>query len=286
VYDWNGFFDVVRDCQPNAVIFSDGGPDVRWVGNENGFAGETNWSLLRRDEVYPGYPEYQELTSGHANGTHWVPAECDVSIRPNWYYRAADDTCVKSVDTLVEIYFKSVGRNGSLLLNVPPDTRGLISDVDVNALMGFRRALDSMFSHNLAHGAIVTASNVRGNDTTFAAAKTIDLSATTYWATGDSVMSASLTFDFGKPIDVNCILVQEHIALGQRVESFTLDGWDGSCWIPLDIGTTIGYKRILRFPTVKVSKIRLSILKSRACPTIENVSVYGIPDEFVPKRGS
>ncbi|MFH1943331.1 MAG: alpha-L-fucosidase, partial [bacterium] len=85
VYDWPGFIDVVRKHQPGAVIFSDGGPDVRWVGNENGFANPTNWSLLRRDEVYPGYPDYHELTSGHADGTHWVPAECDVSIRPSWY---------------------------------------------------------------------------------------------------------------------------------------------------------------------------------------------------------
>ena len=129
-YDWPNTHPIIRELQPNAVVFSDAGPDVRWVGNEEGFAGETNWSSIRRDEFYPGSPNYKELTNGHENGTHWVPSECDVSIRPGWYYHPEQDTAVKSVDKLMAIYDGSVGRNGLLLLNLPVDTRGLVNEAE------------------------------------------------------------------------------------------------------------------------------------------------------------
>ncbi|HRW55595.1 MAG TPA: alpha-L-fucosidase, partial [Phycisphaerae bacterium] len=152
VYDWPRYIEVVRRLQPDAVIFSDAGPDVRWVGNENGFADETNWSTLRRNEFRPGGPNYRELTHGHADGAYWTPAECDVSIRPGWFYHAAEDDKVKSLSELLDIYDKSVGRNGVLLLNVPPDRRGLIHENDARRLAEFRDAIEATFRDNLALG--------------------------------------------------------------------------------------------------------------------------------------
>lgn len=274
VYDWPGFVGVVRECQPNAVIFSDGGPDVRWVGNEKGFANLTNWSLLRRNEVYPGYPNYHEFTSGHSDGTHWVPAECDVSIRPNWYYRSADDGKVKSPQELLDLYFKSVGRNGSLLLNVPPDRRGLIQERDIESLQGFKKLRDEAFAHDLARGGTVTASNVRGPAPQFQPSRVVDGDDESYWASDDSVTTASLAISFKDTSVFDCVLLQEAIQLGQRVESFAVEIAKGPKWEAVAAGTTIGYKRILTFPKVQSDAIRVTILRSRACPVISTVSVF------------
>lgn len=279
VYDWDGFIQVVRECQPNAVIFSDGGPDVRWVGNENGFAGETNWCLLRRDEVYPGYPNYHELTSGHADGTHWVPAECDVSIRPGWYYHQNQDDQVKSLADLMEIYYKSIGRNANLLLNLPVDRRGLVHENDVQRLMEFKAAVDRSFAENLAKGKKAEgASHVRGNVSQFSPQNAIDSDKNSYWTTDDDVLTAWLEIDLGESTQFNQVMIEEYISLGQRIESFSIDAWDGENWNKLVEGTTIGYKRILRIPSVGASRVRLNILKSRACPTISNIEVFNAPD--------
>ena len=278
VYDWPGFFGVVRQCQPDAVIFSDGGPDIRWVGDEEGYAGETNWSLLRRNEVFPGYPKYKELTSGHANGTDWVPAECDVSIRPGWFYHPAQDDSVKSLNRLIDIYFASVGRNGSLLLNVPVDRRGLIPQRDADRLKEFREFLDEAFAHDLARGASTAASNIRGNDPHYGAENAVDADSTTYWATDDTVTAASMTFDMSRPTQFNCILLREFIPLGQRVEKFSVDASAGGKWERVAEGTTIGHKRLFRIPLVAAEKVRLMITRSRACPAIADVGLYLVPD--------
>jgi alpha-L-fucosidase len=277
VYDWPAFVAVVRECQPGAVIFSDGGPDVRWVGNEHGEAGETNWSLLRRDEVAPGYPHYHELTSGHADGTHWVPAECDVSIRPGWYYHAEQDSQVKSLAALVEIYFRSVGRSATLLLNVPVDRRGLLPAADSTRLLEFRRYLDDAFRRDLAEGRPVHASGFRGLSAAFAPSHVTDGSDETYWAADDTVRSGFLELDLGEKLPVNCLLVQEVIRLGQRVEEFSVEAMAREGWTTVARGTTIGYKRLIRFPTVAASCLRLNLLGARACPAISRISAYAIP---------
>lgn len=163
-YDWPGFIATVREHQPDAVIFSDAGPDIRWVGNERGFAGETNWSTMKRDEFFPGIPgRNHDLNEGQADGTHWLPAECDVSIRPGWYYHAEQDDKVKTLDELLEIYYASVGRNGSFLLNLPVDRRGLVHENDVERLMELRHALDLIFADDLTNDASAFATNVREN---------------------------------------------------------------------------------------------------------------------------
>ena len=190
-YDWPNTRQIVRELQPNAVMFSDAGPGVRWVGNEAGWAGETNWSIIRRDEFWPGSPNYKDLTTGHEDGTHWVPAEVDVSIRPGWYYHESEDHKVKSVKHLVDIYYHSIGRNASFLLNFPVDRRGLIHERDVEQLMKMVEVIRRDMERDLAWEANIEASQVRGDSRKFDAIKVADDDPETYWATDDGVLSAS-----------------------------------------------------------------------------------------------
>ena len=171
-------------------MFSDAGPDVRWVGNEKGIAGDPCWATLNRDDFAPGEADEARLNRGDRPGTHWLPAECDVSIRPGWFYHAAEDGKVKTPLDLLDLYYKSVGRGASFLLNLPPDRRGRIHETDEASLRGFRQLLDATFAHDLARGATASASNVRGGDARFAAANVLDGKRDTYWATDDAVDDA------------------------------------------------------------------------------------------------
>lgn len=271
-YDWPGTNQLVKKLQPDAVIFSDAGPDVRWCGNEAGWVGETNWSTLRREEVWPGWPHYQQLQNGHEDGSYWVPAEVNVSIRPGWFYHEEQDDQVKTVDQLLDVYYHSVGRNATWNLNIPIDKRGLVHPTDSAVLMEVAKILQNNFKENLALQAEVRASNVRGKD--FAAAHLIDGNKDSYWATDDEVTSASVEFDFKVPTVINQFLVQEYIRLGQRVKAFTLEAFVGDEWQVVATGSTIGYKRILRFPTVETQKLRFTINDAKACPLLSNVEIY------------
>ncbi|HEY7183099.1 MAG TPA: alpha-L-fucosidase [Blastocatellia bacterium] len=273
VYDFHGFFETIKSLQPNTLIFSDAGPDVRWVGNERGFAGETNWSPRDNEGTFPGFADEKALNTGDENGTVWLPAECDVSIRPGWFYHANEDDKLKSVEQLMNIYYGSVGRNANLLLNIGVDRRGLVNENDERRLMEFKRARDEAFRENLAKGKI-KATDIRGNDARFGPEKTIDGNAATYWATDDGVTAASLEFDFRREIEFNTFLAQENIALGQRVKKFSLEIWGEGGWETVARQTTIGYKRILRFPAVKTARLKFNIEAARACPTITNLEIY------------
>ncbi|HRJ15224.1 MAG TPA: alpha-L-fucosidase [Saprospiraceae bacterium] len=163
-YDWPGTINMVNKINPNVIFFSDAGPGCRWVGNEKGVAGETNWNTISVDTLYAGKPNIEQLlNTGSEDGTSWVPAEVDVSIRPGWFYHQEEDSQVKTPEKLFEIYLSSVGRGAVLLLNVPPDRRGLIHENDIQSLKGFRRILDRTFKINLAQKASVRASSHRGN---------------------------------------------------------------------------------------------------------------------------
>ena len=213
-YDWPNTRQIVRDLQPDAVMFSDAGPGVRWVGNEAGWAGETNWSMIRRDEFYPGSPNYKDLTTGQEDGTHWVPAEVDVSIRPGWYYHHSEDHKVRSVKTLVDIYYHSIGRNASFLLNFPVDMRGLIHENDVEHLMKMVEVIRSDMEIDLARDMDVTTSQVRGDSRKYDGRKAVDGDPETYWTTDDEVLGASLILDFGEEISFNRFLAREYIPWG------------------------------------------------------------------------
>lgn len=280
-YEWDKTTKIIRELQPDAVIFSDGGPDIRWVGNEEGYANETNWSLMRRDEIYPGWPRYKELRSGHEDGTHWLPAEVDVSIRPGWYYHAAEDHQVKTLPRLLDIYYWSVGRNAALLLNLPVDHRGLVHETDVKQLMALRKQLDKDFETELGKNAKVTVTNVRGSSPQYAATQVSDGDSETYWATNDTAIAASISFDFDIPTEVNRLLLQEYIPLGQRVKNFIVEAEVDGQWREIDGQTTIGYKRILRFDTVKASKIRVNFLDAKGPLAISNIELYRAPNLLI-----
>ncbi len=276
-YDWPVTQAIVRELQPSAVMFSDAGPDVRWVGNERGTGSLTNWCLLNKDEMYPGGDFASILGEGQEDGNYWVPAEVDVSIRPGWFYHQSQDSMVRSPENLMELYYSSVGRNCNLLLNVPPDRRGLLHENDVNSLLAFRQLLNKEFKKDIALGNEVTASSFRGRG--YEASNVTDGNPETYWATKDSETTGDIIIDFGKTTEVNRILLQEYIKMGQRVQEFKVTAFNDGTWNPIMEGTTIGYKVIRKFPLVKASKIKVTISKSKACPVISNIELYTAPGE-------
>jgi alpha-L-fucosidase len=280
-YDWENTQSIVRELQPNACMFSDNGPDVRWVGNEEGWAMETNWSPIRRDEFYPGSPNYAELRSGHIDGTHWVPAEVDVSIRPGWYYHTSEDHQVKTLPHLLDIYYNSIGRNASLLINFPVDTRGLIHEKDVEQILKLAKAIDADFAVNLAEGKKITVTNIRGNSKNYEPENLLDHNPETTWATDDSVIFSSILVNFEEPTEFNRFLIQEDIRLGQRVKEFTLEAFVENNWKQIDAQTTIGRKRILRFPNIIATQLRVNIIDAKACPVISDIGVYKAPKVIV-----
>ena len=274
-YDWQNTYKLIRKLQPDIVIWNDGGDrgDLRWVGTEAGYVGETNWSLLNATGDVPE----DMLRYGVENGDSWVPGEVNTSIRPGWFYHTYEDNRVKTLSQLMNTYYSSIGRNGTLLLNFPIDTRGLIHENDVKASKDFAAAVKETFAVNLAEKAKVSASNVRGNSKEFGAEKTIDGNKDTYWATDDGVLKASMTVDLGKPTIFNRFLVQEYIRLGQRVKGFTVESLVDGTWKAVAKATTIGYKRILRFPGVKATQVRFTITDSKSCPVISNLGIYNAP---------
>jgi len=282
VYDWDMFHQVVYKNQPQAIIFSDVGPGCRWMGNERGIAGETNWSRLNIEGFAPGIgaPPTDTLNMGNVHGEAWVPAETDVSIRPGWFYSPSTDNKVKSLDHLLDIYYSSIGRNSNLLLNVPPDRRGRIHPNDSTRLMEFRDAVNDIFGKDLAEGAKASASNVRGNADNYKAGNVLNNDYDSYWATDDNVLTASIEIDLGKPETFNRLLIQEYIPLGQRIAKFSVEAWLNNEWKQISTGTTIGYKRILRFPLTETQKLRINIENSLDCPVLNKVSLFIAPEKL------
>ncbi len=273
-YDWANTWKIVRELQPDACIFSDVGPDIRWVGNESGIAGDPCWSTMNDNNFAPGEADPQTLNSGHQNGFAWLPAECDVSIRPGWFHHPAEDSRVRSPENLVDLYFQSVGRGASLLLNLPPDTRGRIHEADVQALAGFRDLLMERIGSDRAPDSRITASNVRGNNTAFDQYNLIDADPATYWAGDDDVTSAEVIFDFPKPISINAARIREFLPLGQRVGSFAVDTESRGKWQECAAGTGIGNCRLLSFDARRTKRVRLRIEKSAACPALSEFSLF------------
>lgn len=276
VYDWEKFHNTVYSLQPDAVIFSDIGPGCRWIGNERGIAGQTCWSTLDTAGFVPGGDLNRDtLNIGNVHGQAWVPGEADVSIRPGWFYRESEDDKVKTLDQLLEIYYGSVGRNSLLLLNVPPDKRGLIHSADSLRLMEFKAAIDSIFSDDLSEGAHAEASCTRGGSRKFAADMMIDGNYDTYWATDDGIDTATVTVRLPEARTFNRIMLQEYIQLGQRVSAFSIEARDSSGrWEKIADGTTIGYKRILLTGKTTSDAVRIRIEKSCACPVLNNFGLY------------
>lgn len=271
VYDWPLFRSVVAKHQPHAVIFSDIGPGVRWIGNESGFAGETNWSTLNTDGFGMGKdaPKQTVLNTGDENGKYWIPGEVDVSIRPGWFYSPATDDKVKTLSQLLGIYYSSVGRNANLLLNVPVSRTGQIHPTDSTRLMELRKVVDATFKTNLAKGKTVLVNKTPAPQLT-------DGNFDTYWA-ADAAKTVTLTLDLGTNTKLNRLLLQEYIPLGQRVRSFEVAYWNGSKFVELDKQTTIGYKRILSFPTIQTNKIQIT-MEANAAPILSEIQAFLAPE--------
>ena len=257
VYDWPLFHSMVNKYQPNAVQFSDAGPDIRWVGNERGYAYDTMWSPILRDKIYPGCLDFDNYRNGQENGTHWVSPEVDVSIRPGWYYHPDQDDKVKTPDSLLKIYVASVGRNANLLLNIPVDTRGLIHENDSASLMGFA-AIRAKSLVNLLKG--------NSLDPLF------DGKNSTYWMASEKNNLIKVDLNFVQK--VNTIMLQEPIALGQRVSSFEVELVDETGIKEVIKAGTIGHKRMITFKERKLKSFQIRFTGSRGPVLISNLEAY------------
>ncbi|MFT5733186.1 MAG: alpha-L-fucosidase [Planctomycetota bacterium] len=310
IYDWERFVGVVREHQPGAVIFSDAGPDIRWCGNERAIGNETNWATLNRDEITLGTSKTDELNAGHQGGTHWVPYECNTSIRPGWFWKAGLDDGVKSLEVLLDTWYASVGRGGNFLLNVPPDQRGQLVSVDVDRLALLGKVLAATHERDVLRsavqrgGAVHSASNVRGGAESMDPTGLIDPSRDVFWSVDDGHDAegnslAWVEFRLPDAITFDEVWLEEPIQLGQRVTNFRVlvpedetveegprpgalavqgnNGQENSAWREVTAGTTIGARRILRFDPVTARHIRVAIDGALATPALSRLSLYLSP---------
>jgi alpha-L-fucosidase len=287
VYDFNAWYALIRKLQPAATI-AIMGPDVRWVGTESGYGRETEWSVVPADNISQeavaagsqkdiSFKPQGDMTGDDlgsrskilkAKGLVWYPAETDVSIRPGWFYHPAEDGKVKTPEKLLDIYFSSVGRNSVLLLNIPPDKRGLIHENDVQHLKAWKQKIDSIFSDNLIRQAKIRAVNGKN------AAAIADENYDTYFTTAGSDTTATINITLPDRRRFNVLSLQENITVGQRVEKFRVEYKDNNEWKTAVEGTTIGYKRLMRFDPVVAKEVRLVILSSRSNPAIAAFGLY------------
>jgi len=289
VYDWHRFERTVRELSPNTVVFSDIGPDIRWVGNEAGIAGKTNWNTLDTAGFARGAggPPQDTLNTGNVNGQHWIPAECDVSIRPGWFYHKAEDNKVKTPEQLFDLYLKSVGRGANLLLNVPPDGRGLIHENDSVALVGFKKLKQENFKKDLAINSLV---NTTYGHALFLSKKLTDKNSQTievFKKPGEDfkvIGNEGINISFKENMEVNCISINESILSGQRVEVFEIVLIDENAKVLSRIsGSTIGRERVITFKKQKVRNINIHFFKAKNNPIISEVGVYLIDEKLVEK---
>jgi alpha-L-fucosidase len=198
----------------------------------------------------------------------WYPAEADVSIRPGWFYHPEENNKIKSPEKLLDIYFHSVGRNCVLLMNIPPDKEGLINEADIKNLKEWTKLRDDIFKNNLAKGAVITSQNGINKD------NILDEKYATYWTTKGNDTTAVIDLNLKNNTTFNVLMLQENITVGQRIENFELEYWDGKAWKKAAEGTTVGYKRLLQFDPVTSDKVRLKISSSRLNPTIAEIGLY------------
>jgi alpha-L-fucosidase len=284
-YGWDSTFMITRKMQPSAVVFGDIGPGVRWVGNEDGYAGETSWAtytpVAPDEDKAPanGYSKYWLATEGTLNGKYWMPAECDVPLRPGWFYHAAQDEQAKSPYTLLDLYYKSVGRGADLDVGIAPNREGLLHPNDIKALKQFGDLLKKIFTVNLAKGAVFTASNVRANGTAkFGTSFLTDDDRYSYWATDDDILNPELIIDLKKQTTFNVIRLRENIKLGQRITSFAIDQLVGHQWKEIAAATSIGANRLIRLPqNITAVRLRLRITGSNACIALSDFGLFREP---------
>lgn len=280
-YAWHEkTWPIVRSLQPNAMIFSDVGPDMRWVGNERGMAGETSWSTLTPKGIdgkppVPGLVQEKNLTSGDRLGEHWIPAECDVPQRPGWFYHADQDLKVKTPNQLFAIYVESVGRGGAMNLGLAPTPEGILHANDVQSLVAFGDKLKKTFSRNYAKNAQLKASNTRDGQPVEAV---LDADRYSYWATKDGVHHASLELTLPEQQSFDLIQIRENIKLGQRLDSVLVEVAEGTQWKPLAKATSIGANRLIHLSKeVKTAKLKFHFFAPVAI-TVSDIGLFKVAD--------
>jgi alpha-L-fucosidase len=245
-YDWPGTWELTRKLQPNACIFSDVGPDVRWVGNERGIAGDPCWATYdpvgaNGGPASPGNVRERESPAGTRHGSHWLPAECDVSIRPGWFWHEAENARVKTPAQLIDLYYKSVGRGANLLLNVPPNREGLLQKEDIESLKAFGDWRRKTFGVNRAAKAKL----------------------------------AQNTLTFPHPVEVKVVRLREDIRQGQRIDAAVLENWNGASWETAAHITSVGPRRLIAFEKpLTATRLRLRVTESVAPPLLAEFSVW------------
>jgi alpha-L-fucosidase len=279
VYDWRRFENTVRLYSPKTVVFSDIGPDIRWVGNENGIAGDPNWNFLDTAGFKRGIgaPPTDTLNHGNYNGKRWVPAECDVSIRPGWFYHAAEDDKVKSPQQLFDLYLKSVGRGANLLLNVPPNQRGMISEKDSASLIGFKKLKAESFADNILKQASTyyefSEKDLTGKSL---AMRSLDANSASY-----TINLQNFVVQLQQPSKINCIVLREAIHLGQSVRKFNIELYNGDKIIFQISGTSVGRKRILTFPATTVTSFKVYLQDAMGNDNISGIAAYLIDEKLI-----
>lgn len=274
-YDYERARDTILKRHPNAMIFGGTCQTIRWVGNEQGWAGDTDWCMIN-PELHQDNHLY--LTYGDENGTNWIPTEVDVSIRPGWFYHKREDHQLKSLSQLTDIYYRSVGHNANLLLNFPINLDGKIPAQDSTRAVEWYNVISNDLKDNLLKEAKINVDNERGRK--FKVENVIDNDWDTYWATEDDYNFGTISFSFDEPLKMNRVVLQEYIHLGQRVKDFYIEGELNGKWFkinPSDTLSTIGYKRIVRFNTVELDKLIIYFEESRGPLCINNIEAYYAP---------
>ena len=278
-YKFQEWFDLIEELQPGAVVFSPYGSTIRWIGNEAGKAGDPCWSKLdqqRQRNYYDahGGDEAAYLNAGDPNGNIWSIGECDVSLTSGWFWKSGKQP--KSMEELTDIYFKSVGRGQPLLLNVPPNTTGVLPQNFVDRVAELGETIQDTFRTDLTKqgGATAEATAVRGDSQAYAAANVLDDDPDTYWTMDDGQTTGSITINLGSAKVFDIVSIEEYIKLGQRISGFTVEVHAANGWKEFGSGHTIGAKRLVRGAPVRADQIRINITGSQAVPLIENVGVY------------
>jgi alpha-L-fucosidase len=273
-YDWKRFENTVKQFSPKTVVFSDIGPDIRWTGNENGIAGDPNWNFLDPDGFTRGLgaPHTDTLNHGNYQGKRWIPAECDVSIRPGWFWHAAEDNKVKTPSQLFSIWLKSVGRGANLLLNVPPDRRGLIPARDSIVLSEFKKLRDNNFNENLLKGANIFY-QFAPKEITF---RSVDKEGGAFGANLQNFI-----VEFPQRVKINCIVLREAIHLGQSIRNFKIVFYRDNKIISELSGTSVGKKRIVTFPTKNINSFRVYLDDPIGSDNVSAVAAYLMDEKLV-----